>query len=335
MTSARSRNLMAGASPGRSSLRVDGSPGLSRVLGRTGGGVAIEVPAACRHAEPVPKLTVQRHTVTTMAQPDWDDAWALATRYNAGTRAAFEASVRAKKYLVTIRDRTTRVLVGMGTVDVYPFAETTGSDGRTPAVSPLAAVAGKPAVSPLAAVAGKPAVSPSAAVAGKPRRCIIIYTGNMVFEPSVRGFSLIQRVGFRCYLEARLRHPLTPVWLFYDTFSYKSYLMLVNNFSEFWPRYDQPTPPAVADFIDRLGQHRYAAGWDSGRGLALRGERRLREGVADVTSELLSNPHVRYFYERNPGCGEGDMLAVLAPLRMSNWLAVLRRARKRRANRPS
>jgi len=241
----------------------------------------------------VPKLNVERHTVATMSATVWDDAWALATRYNAGTRAAFEASVRAKKYLVTIRDAAP-TLIGMGTIDVYPFEQ-------------------------VPAVANK-----------KPQRCIIIYTGNMVFEPSVRGSSLIQRVGFRCYLEARLRHPLTPIWLFYDTFSFKSYLMLVNNFSACWPRHDLPTSPAIVDFINRLGQHRYGAGWDAPRGIAMRGERRLREGVADITPDLLENPHVRYFQERNPGYSDGDMLAVLAPLRASNWLAVLKRARLRK-----
>ena len=246
----------------------------------------------------MPKPIVERHVVASLPAPIWDDAWALATRYNAGTRAAFEASVRAKKYLVTIRDPETRVLIGMGTIDVYPFEERPARDGH------------------------------------KAKRCIVIYTGNAIFEPAVRGFSIIQRIGFRCYLEARVKHPLTPVWLFYDTFSFKSYLMLANNFDVFWPRWDQPTPARVADFIDRLGQHRYGTAWDASRGLCQRGERKLLDGVADITPELLANAHIRYFRERNPGAQDGDMLAVVAPLRASNWLAVLRRARQRKQRGP-
>lgn len=158
------------------------------------------------------------------------------------------------------------------------------------------------------------------------QRILVLYSGNLIFEPNLRGQSLVQREGFRVYLETRLRHPRTPIWLFYDTFSYKSYLMLPNNFRTFWPRHDRPTPPAIAALLDRLGQHRYGEDWNAARGLCRRGERRLKEGVASVDPAMLSHPHIRYFVERNPGYAEGDMLAVLVPLTAGNWLSVLGRA---------
>lgn len=237
----------------------------------------------------MPKPLVQRHLVADLSPSLWDEVWEFASRFNEGSRQAFEASLRAKRFLVTLRERPSKRLIGIGAIDVYPF------DG------------------------------PRADAHGRPGRCIVIYTGNLAFEPGLRGFSLVQRIGFKCYLEARLRHPLTPVWLFYDTFSYKSYLMLANNFGTYWPRFDRETPPDVLDFIDRLGQHRYAAGWDVTRGLCRGGERRLRSGVADVTPDLLDNPFIRYFAARNPGYANGDMLAVVAPLNVSNWQAVWRR----------
>lgn len=158
------------------------------------------------------------------------------------------------------------------------------------------------------------------------RRILVIYSGNLIFAPGVRGQSIVQREGFRVYLETRLRHPRTPVWLFYDTFSFKSYLMLPNNFREFWPRHDRPTPPAIRDLLDRLGQHRYGTDWDAARGICRRGGRRLKAGVATITEEMLANEHIRYFHARNPGYRDGDMLAVLVPLTAGNWLGVLARA---------
>lgn len=158
----------------------------------------------------------------------------------------------------------------------------------------------------------------------------IIYSGNLLFAPGLRGQSIVQREGFRAYLETKLRHPLSQVWLFYDTFSYKTYLMLPNNFEEYWPRYDRPTPPDILDLLDRLGAHRYGPDWDPERGICRRGQRRLKEGVASISPELRAeNPHVRFFYERNPGYDQGDMLAVLIPLGARNWLQVLRRALQR------
>ncbi|HUF91889.1 MAG TPA: hypothetical protein VMR23_05890 [Candidatus Limnocylindria bacterium] len=74
----------------------------------------------------------------------------------------------------------------------------------------------------------------------------MIYPGNTMFEPDVRGGNLVQRIGLRCFLRVRARHPWRPVFLFYDTDSYKSYLMLPRNFAEFWPRRDRPLPASIA-----------------------------------------------------------------------------------------
>ena len=35
-----------------------------------------------------------------------------------------------------------------------------------------------------------------------------------------------------------------------DTFSYKSYLLLVRNLAEYWPRRDRPTPAWESDRVD-------------------------------------------------------------------------------------
>ena len=54
------------------------------------------------------------------------------------------------------------------------------------------------------------------------RRLAVIYTSHVLLDEQYRGHNLIQRVGFRTFLEARLRFPLRPIYWFFDTFSYKS-----------------------------------------------------------------------------------------------------------------
>ncbi len=161
----------------------------------------------------------------------------------------------------------------------------------------------------------------------------VLYSGNLIFEEGVRGFSLVQEIGFLYYLRLKLLHPFSPTYLFYDTFSYKTYLMLPRNFGEYWPRYDRETPEDVLAFLDVLGRARYGSRWDADRGICVGASRRLREGVATIDSTMLSDPHIRYYQSRNPEYHRGDMLAVLIPLNASNWLSVAtnawRRARRR------
>ncbi|HEX5126843.1 MAG TPA: hypothetical protein VFW00_08885, partial [Rhodocyclaceae bacterium] len=74
------------------------------------------------------------------------------------------------------------------------------------------------------------------------RKLAVIYTSHVLLHEAYRGHNLIQRVGFRSFLETRLRYPLRPIYWFFDTFSYKSYLLLPRNFRDYWPRFDRPTP---------------------------------------------------------------------------------------------
>ncbi len=157
------------------------------------------------------------------------------------------------------------------------------------------------------------------------RRVKVIYSGNLIFSEAVRGQALVERIGFGYFARARLRAPLTPIWLFYDTFSVKSYLMLPRNFATFWPRFDRSTPPWEAALLDDLARRRYGEAWDPARGIVRSaGDRTLKPWVAPVTEALREDPHARFFEEKNPGYRSGDMLAVMTPLDARNWASVAR-----------
>lgn len=233
------------------------------------------------------RFAVEAVPIAMVAPHQWQEIWTLAERFTDTTREVFEASVREKKLVVLIRERSGARLVGMGAIDVYDVER-----------------------------------------AG--RRIIVIYAGNTLFDEGVRGFSLVQRIGFQQFLAARLRHPLTPIYLFFDTYSFKSYLMLPRNFREFWPRRGASMPPEVAGLLDQLGRARYGALWDPERQLCRRtGTKKLKPWVAKITEAELADPDIRFYAEKNPGYLEGDMLAVLVPLKAANWLAVLRNALRR------
>ncbi|HYS55170.1 MAG TPA: hypothetical protein VER58_15545 [Thermoanaerobaculia bacterium] len=152
------------------------------------------------------------------------------------------------------------------------------------------------------------------------RRSVIIFTSSVVIDETYRGRALIQRLGVRTYWRARARNPLTPIYWMFDTFSYKSYLLLARNFEQFWPRHDAVTPPSVGAFLDHLARERYGDDWKSDRGIVRRsGQKRLRPQTAPISEALLTDPNLRFFVAANSGHAEGDMLVCLCPLTMKNW----------------
>jgi len=166
------------------------------------------------------------------------------------------------------------------------------------------------------------------------RRLAAISTAHVLIRENWRGRNLIQKLGMRMFLRARLRYPFRPIYWFFDTFSYKSYLLLPRNFHTYWPRHDQPTPEPRAALIDQLATATYGPAWRPARGLAVRsGQKRLRETAAPLVLRADPDPNLQFFARMNPGHAEGDMLVCLCPLTLSNWLSVARKALERRARR--
>ena len=62
------------------------------------------------------------------------------------------------------------------------------------------------------------------------RKLAFIATPHVLIREHWRGRNLIQKLGLRTFLAARLRHPFRSIYWFFDTLSYKSYLLLTAEF---------------------------------------------------------------------------------------------------------
>ena len=160
------------------------------------------------------------------------------------------------------------------------------------------------------------------------RTSVVFFTSSVVIDEGFRGRNLVLRTGLRAFLREKLRRPWQPGYWFFDTFSYKSYLLLPHNLAEFWPRRERATPPGVARFIDSLARRRYGDAWSPATGVVRRsGHKRLRPTTAPIESPRLSDPDVSFFEAANPGHRDGDMLVCLVPLSARNLLRAIARRR--------
>jgi len=162
------------------------------------------------------------------------------------------------------------------------------------------------------------------------RDLLIIHTSHLLIREHWRGRNLAQKLGARVFFGARLRHPLRPIYWFYDALSYKSYLLLPRNFHTFWPRHDSPIPEAEAALMDQLATQAYGPAWRPARGVVVRsGQRRLRPTTAPLIIDADTEPELTFFARANPGHAAGDTLVCLCPLTASNWFSLARKAFQR------
>jgi hypothetical protein len=107
----------------------------------------------------------------------------------------------------------------------------------------------------------------------------------------------------------------------------RTYRLLPFFFTYFSPAYDHPTPARHQAIRDAFGAKKYPQEYDPSSGLIhYRGEpQRLRPGVADATTERLSDPHIRFFVEANPNHMAGDDLVCVAEVAEANFTRGFRR----------
>jgi hypothetical protein len=156
----------------------------------------------------------------------------------------------------------------------------------------------------------------------------VLFTSAVCIEPRYRGLNAVQRAGMLRLARERLRHPLAQVYWYSDTFSYKTYLLLSRNLAEYWPRPDRDTPAWESGVIAMLAQRHSREAWNPITGIIGAQGRRLRPGVADVLP-ADHNPHVRYFFRRNPGHADGERLPCLCPLNLRNVASIAKAAARR------
>jgi hypothetical protein len=162
------------------------------------------------------------------------------------------------------------------------------------------------------------------------RKAVVIFTSHVMLDEAFRGHNLLQRLGWRTFLSARKRFPFVPIYWFFDTFSYKSYLLLPRNFRDFWPRREREIPAWERGFMNHLAVQMYRDAWDPERGIVQRsGHKRLRPEVAPLQADFANDPDLAFYLQANPGHARGDMLVCLCPLGFANLASLALRARDR------
>ena len=148
----------------------------------------------------------------------------------------------------------------------------------------------------------------------------VVYSGDTIIRPAYWGTPELPRAWIKNVLEIGNELPNPLYWLLISS-GYKTYRFLTVFYKEFFPRYDQPTPPEIQALIHHLAHERFGSEYDPQLGIVrfTSGATPLREGVSVATERRMKDPHVAFFVNKNKGYAEGDELVCVAQVHPDNF----------------
>ncbi len=143
----------------------------------------------------------------------------------------------------------------------------------------------------------------------------ILYSGDTIISSEYWGTPVLTLAFLKYMTLLKLRFPTRPVWWFLISKGYKTYLLLANNFLNYYPRLDKETPNEHKDLIAALSEKIYPGKFNHKTGIIefRSGEHeKLKEYVAPITKELKTKyPKIAFFDEQNPNWKNGDELSCI------------------------
>ncbi len=154
----------------------------------------------------------------------------------------------------------------------------------------------------------------------------VVYSGDTIIRRVYWGTPELPRRWIHTVLEKSEKMAQPVYWLLISS-GYKTYRFLTVFYKEFYPRYDQPTPPAMQALMDHLASQRFGAEYRCEEGVVrfTNGATPLRDGIAHITDERLHDPHVAFYISRNPGHVNGDELVCITRVHPDNFTPAGRR----------
>lgn len=143
-----------------------------------------------------------------------------------------------------------------------------------------------------------------------------VYSGDTVLNKSYWGTAALG-IAFLKYLwRLKAVNFTKPVYWLLISKGYKTYLLMANNFTTHYPRYEAETPIYFKNVMKTFYRKKFAASYLPDLDLIRVNAPtcHLRENVAAIQKDQLRIPRVQFFQDKNPGWQNGDELTCIAEM---------------------
>lgn len=149
---------------------------------------------------------------------------------------------------------------------------------------------------------------------------VVIFSGDTIIEKGYRGQLAFPKTWLRYVVAVRRHFPKAKIYWLLISKGYRTYQLLPRYFKKFSPHYKFKTPNFEQEIIDHFAQKKFKEFYSKKDGIIYHGKwkDRLKPNVGQINKQVLKNPHIRFFAQKNPTHTQGDELACIADLKASN-----------------
>lgn len=145
-----------------------------------------------------------------------------------------------------------------------------------------------------------------------------IFSGDTIIEQAYWGNNALANTFYRRLIIERIKRPFTPFYWFLISKGYKTYLLMTNNFYNYYPKVDGNRGgrnERYHNITQAYCEALFPEAFDKEAMLLDFGQEyvRLKGDVADITPELkAASPHIAFFEKVNPSWRRGTEVPCLA-----------------------
>jgi len=154
----------------------------------------------------------------------------------------------------------------------------------------------------------------------------VVYSGDTIMDPAAWSSMALAKSWIEAITTLKALSSAENLYWFLISSGYRTYRFMPTFWKAFYPRYDEPTPLPMQKLMHQLAVEKFGDRYDATAGVVqLDHPQSLRDPLAGIPEERLSDPHIRFFGEKNPGHGMGDELVCITEICEDNLTRAGRR----------
>ena len=147
----------------------------------------------------------------------------------------------------------------------------------------------------------------------------VVYSGDTIVDRGWWGSPALPRSWIHAVRRLAPMESGGDLYWLLLTSGYRTYRFLPVFYRRFYPRHNEPTPPAMQCLMRALARERFGGAYDPSDGIVrFPRPQILKRDLLDVPDGRREDPHVAFFLTTNPGFARGDELLCLTRVHDDN-----------------
>ncbi len=148
-----------------------------------------------------------------------------------------------------------------------------------------------------------------------------VFSGDTIIEKEYWGQGTLGVAFLKYLFIKKLKNPFRPLYWFLISKGFKTYLLMANNFSNHYPRFEKSVDKKNQEIMNAFAKELYPEDFIQDKGIISFKDKEkdsLKKCIAPITEQMKAENHrIRFFAEKNANWSQGDELCCLAEMTLS------------------